>query len=251
MNFNKVIINNYSIDVITNSGKVNKFDKHGFSYYPLKDKQDYALKLTNDNPTRCDAHVYINNVKVGIYRIMPWSKTTITRPLNSNKKFNFTKNKSYVQRWTNVECGESSNGLVKVVFNPEAGSCGYGCIQEYDNYCSNWHKTAIGPSGPKGEVGVITPENAQCMFGPNVMDQMNAMYNNNSGTYPNAHYLPKRCDDTWGAMLGNGVSAAKQNKTQKFKNVPVLKDIDHARKTTLQARLVYDPRHDIHDEEHN
>lgn len=212
--FTSVIQNNYSVDVFTTRGKIKKHERLGFAYYPLMDGEKYNVQISNQNPTRCDAHVWINKKKIGVKRLNPNQTVTI-------KNLTYRSNRRFTAPWVTSNCHELANGLVKVTFKPEAGSCGYGCVAEYTNYCTNWHKTTVGPTGPKGENGVVTPQNAKCMFGPSVMDQMDHMYNKN--------FTSKMHDDSW----SNGYRKSALKKT-----VPLLKDIDYSRITTLQCRLI-------------
>lgn len=245
--FDKVIVNNYSIEIIVNNKVIKPFDRHGFHHFILNNGDKYKIKLSNNNPTRCDVIVYIGGKQIGAFRLNAWQQIVL------NKKFTFSKNKSYNNSWKGYECDhiQPSTGIVKAVFKPEAGSCGYGCIQEYDNYCTDWHKTTIGPTGPQGENGVITPENSKCMFGLNngsigdnrikpsctgvhTGDQMNAMYQMNQ----NHKFVTfqKSCDDSWSK------SFVKNNVLKQYKMVPSIKDYDAARRTVLQARLVQAPQ---------
>ena len=187
--FDRIIVNNYSISILTNRGKIKGIDRHGFTYYPLKNQEKYQILLSNDNPSRCDAHVYVGKKNLGIYRIGPRKKLTL-----SSKDFVFTDNKA---PWISTICGEMNNGLVKVVFKPEAGVCGYGCIPEYEDYCTHYNKTTD---------------------------------------------VNKSCDDTWSAQfqsslgtLGRVVNGSNKKMNRR---VPTIKDFDHARITTHQARLV-------------
>ena len=78
----------------------------------------YSIRLFNRNPTRCDASVTLDDDDhVGTFRIEAHGGViTIERPTYSDKKFTFYEGES---RQAGHEKGKSSNGLVKVVFNPE------------------------------------------------------------------------------------------------------------------------------------
>lgn len=194
--FSNVIMNDFSLDVKTHNSKNNKIDRHGFTYYLLDNNQKYQLILSNNNPTRCDAHVWLSGQKVGIFRINPWKKLTV-----SNKLFVFDKSNSYTSKWTSLDCNTNLTGLIKVIFKPEAGSCGYGCSQQYNNHCSIINPNSV---EPKGEINV---------------DQS------------------KRCDDSWAAQYQN-IFGSNNSTLQNNKQVSALKDIDHSRVTTMQARLI-------------
>lgn len=218
---NNIIINNYSLEIVAKQGKIRKIERNGTAYYPLNGQ--YKLFISNDNPSRCDAHVFLGKKKIGVFRLNPWKNLTL-----SNKKFVF--NKSNNRSLCN-------NDLIKVVFKPEAGSCGYGCIQEYDNYCTNFKNTTMhdGSVGPKGENGMLTEENARCMFGPSLFGPDNVL-----GYHKG--YLQKPCDDSWSmqyqASDGSLNNALIRMGDKKFKKVPTIKDFDYSRVTTMQARLI-------------
>jgi hypothetical protein len=206
MDLYRIIINDYSVDIVTKQGKIRPTNKFGHKYYSLQNGQQYAIKLTNQNPTRCDAHVSISGKKVGVYRISPNSSTIVNSPLKSSEQFIFNKKNSFTNKWSTIECNTADKGLIRVLFKPEAGSYGNNCIQEHDNHCSNI-KTVI--TGPKGEI------------------------NTNNVNYDYPYCPPKNCDDSWSAQMGNGELAQSG-----LKVVPVLKDIDAVRTTSMQARLV-------------
>ena len=237
--FNSIIINDYSLEIATKRGKIRKIDRNGFAYYPLKNGEQYKLLLANENPTRCDAHIYSGKKKIGVFRLNPWKKIVL-----SNENFVFDKLNSFTSQWSNINCNADDNGLIKVVFKPEAGTCGYGCIQEYDNYCTNFKNTTMGydsvskiaPVGPKGENGMLNGENVGCMFGPSILDQVDNHLGYHKG------YLQKPCDDSWSAQYQMSTSNAGKSLVgsgdKKFKRVPQIKDYDHSRVTTMQARLI-------------
>lgn len=208
--FDSVISNNYSVNILTPK-KSTKMNKNGFQYYILNDNEPFQLELSNNNPTRCDIHVWYQKEKIGIFRLNPWKKFVL-----SNNNLVFKKKSSYTKKWTSLECGELDNGLVKVIFKPEAGSCGYGCIQQYDNYCSNYFKSTTGSTGPKGENGIIDESTIGCMFGQNLI---------------------KNCDDTHSQQYQSSLNLNKIVKDKK-KIVPAIKDYDYSRITTETIRLI-------------
>jgi hypothetical protein len=111
-----------------------------------------------------------------------------------------------------------NNGSIKIIFKPEAGSCGYGCVQQYDNYCTNYQKSTL------------NQKNKECMFGPNILDKVNHM-----------HFESKYCDDSWASQYQtslalNGNALAKHEK--KLRHVPTIKDFDYARITSVEAKII-------------
>lgn len=137
--FNSLILtNNYIIELYSNNKKINNNN----NIYKIPNTP-INIKLYNNNSSRCDVHIYSNNL-IGIYRINPHNSILI-----SDKNF-------------------KKNTTIKFLFKPEAGSCGYGCIQEYDKYCTTNNSTLN--TGPKGEVNIKS--NDLCKFGPDYINQL-------------------------------------------------------------------------------
>jgi hypothetical protein len=226
-----ILTNKYSIDILTNRGKVNGINKDSFLYYRLQNNEKFKLGLLNDNPSRVDAHVWFGKKKLGVFRINPFKKLILSHPM-----FVFRKNSGYTAQWTDDTCNGTKgmvNGLIKVVFKPEAGDCSYGCIQEYDNQFQKMASHMPDQSiitGPKGEYGYVNAQTEDCMFGrqlidpviPKTCDNFSAQYSSSLGQ--------SRGDsnDTVYSMMNNG----------RFKKVPMIKDFDYARMVTLQAGLI-------------
>ena len=155
--FTSVPDNNYLIDIYTKRGKINKFSRLGFSYYQLFNNEQYTIHITNNNPTRCDAHIWINKQKLCIMRINPYQTIIV------NKNLIYNSNKYLSKIYNNIN--GLYNGLIKITFTPEATNYGYSCIADYTNSCSNFHKTSFAATGPKGENGILNNDTYKCLFG--------------------------------------------------------------------------------------
>lgn len=78
----------------------------------------YSIKLQNHAGTSCDATITLDNDNVGTFRICPYSTIEIERPSYNNKQFTYYKGGSSKSYKAGYEKGNSTNGLVKVVFRP-------------------------------------------------------------------------------------------------------------------------------------
>lgn len=155
MQFGALLSNAYSINIVTDVGQIKKMYQSGYNYYPMMSDQAYSIKLSNSNPSRCDAYVYLGGRSLGIYRIQPFSSIVI--PSTSSKRLVFTIANSFTNKWSTVDCDTSSAGLIKVVFNPESSACGsYGCGHNCN--CDNFQNKNC------------------CLFGSNNTDEMNESY---------------------------------------------------------------------------
>jgi len=202
MQFGEILKNDYSINLITDQKMVKKTYRSGYYYYFLPTTSNYQLKLTNNNQSRCDAHVYLGSIKLGIYRIQPYTSVTI-----SSNKLVFNRENSFVQGKYNIACNAADQGLIKVIFKPEADSCGiYGCGH---NCLSNMPSFSLGASK---RCDCHNCKSNCCLFGPDNGDQMNDSYMT--------------------SLRGKQESAKLNNKM-----VPILKDIDSSRVMELEARL--------------
>ena len=74
----------------------------------------------SDNGTKCDAHVWIDNIKVGVWRINPYKNIIIERPINHFRKFILmNENSSEIINIKNRNNTNNNNGLIKIEFKPE------------------------------------------------------------------------------------------------------------------------------------
>lgn len=79
-----VILNGFSFEILANYGNgiwdpLEKIIYKNAYYYSLPDKSEYKLRIGNDHGVIVDAHVSIDNNKIGIWRVNPYSKITINK----------------------------------------------------------------------------------------------------------------------------------------------------------------------------
>jgi hypothetical protein len=87
-------------------------------YVYMKHGTQYTIALQKESNRRCDAEVYVDDQKVGIWRIDCNSTVRIERPVHDNGRFTFYQ----VDTPEALKAGirqNSSTGLIRVLFKPE------------------------------------------------------------------------------------------------------------------------------------
>lgn len=111
--------NGFSVDVKVNRSHKYKVCDNGYNYVPLANKSRYSVILRNDNVTRCDVELFIDNIKMGKWRIEPYSTIELNRPANTDNQFYFVSEHGVDAELGCVRPGSHSNGLVTAKFYPE------------------------------------------------------------------------------------------------------------------------------------
>lgn len=110
--------NGFGVRVITNSDQ-DKLKRGEYNYIALQNNTEYKLQLTNDRSTDAMAEVFIEDEQVGTWFIPANKDITIDRPANIARKFTFFRETDPRATNADVTPGESSNGLIRVVFYPK------------------------------------------------------------------------------------------------------------------------------------
>ena len=76
----QISINGFSLGIM-NPIDTRKKVINGANYFLMRHGSSYKLKLYNDRSTKCDAEVWIDGEKVGVWRIEAYGSTTIERPV--------------------------------------------------------------------------------------------------------------------------------------------------------------------------
>lgn len=87
-------------------------------YVYMKHGTQYTILLQNESNRRCDAEVYLDDQKVGIWRINAFTTERIERPTHDHGRFTFYQ----VGTSEAIKAGiskNSNNGLIRVLFKPE------------------------------------------------------------------------------------------------------------------------------------
>jgi len=72
-----IFLNGFAMSILSNKEHVKKIIDRRTNYYSLSNTSRFMIKLENNHPIRVDAHVWINNEKMGIWRINPYSNIII------------------------------------------------------------------------------------------------------------------------------------------------------------------------------
>lgn len=107
-----IFLNGFSVELLSNKGTVEKVIHKGGNYFTYDNATRFMIRLGNNHPVRVDAHLWINNEKMGIWRINPYSNIVITKPNTSEREFILLK-RIYKNKFFR------SNALIKVIFKPE------------------------------------------------------------------------------------------------------------------------------------
>ena len=215
-----VFLNGFSLEILMDNSSVEKVIHKNFNYFALPDRSEYVLKLGNDNGTKTDAHVWIDNEKMGVWRIHPYSKVLIERPANINRKFVLLKEGTTHAKEADIQNQVSSNGLIKIIFKPEKTNQYVTSNFVNDTYYNN---QSFDPTGVqylcKSYTDTVTPVDK--------IHRFCAMNDESYSRYVSATLTPA------GTALGD-------TSQQRFRKVEPLESIDEMSITTLYARLVVD-----------
>lgn len=113
-----VYSNGFGVKVITHTEQ-DKLKRGDFNYVALQNNSEYKLQLTNDRSTDAMAEVFIEDDQVGTWFILAKNNITIDRPANVARKFTFFRETDTRAMSAGITPGESSNGLIRVVFYPK------------------------------------------------------------------------------------------------------------------------------------
>jgi hypothetical protein len=204
----QIYVNGFLLEVIS-VNPISKKNISGANYYLLRHGSIYKLKLSNQRSSKCDAEVWIDGEKIGIWRIEARSQIIVERPAKINRKFVFLKEKSMDAQSAGIG-NSADNGLIKVIFKPE----------KYEDHF-DWYNGIS--SRPFNDYNGITSQN--------YVDQ--AQINRQSLSYdavPTEQY----------GSYSHGATVLGQKSNQEFLTVQPIPNIDNANITTIMARLLVD-----------
>jgi len=218
-----IISNGFSMGIIANnlsvygdkSGEIplEKIVYKNSHFYSLPENSEYKIKLGNNNFMRVDAHVWIDGIKIGVWRINPESSIIIDKTTKGNKKFILMKEGTQDAIVAGIRSGAFDNGLITVKFIPEKLQPAY---EIKPNYSYHDDPTEY-PYLCDKYTDTVTPSTSSNRF-----CAMNTL-----------GYL-KHTDNSLshGTLFKNG--------DRLYKKVEPLKGIDNMLVTTVVARLVVD-----------
>jgi len=118
----------------------------------LKEGQKYKLQLTNNAGGQCNCVVTIDGKEIGIFRLKPYSRYTIERPVNDIGYFTFHKDINDPLIPTSTSNPTDTKGIITARFIPE----GYG-RQNRQNKNRNRKVAAPNNSSLPGGTGIGIP----------------------------------------------------------------------------------------------
>lgn len=178
-------------------------------FFELPHKSEYKIRLGNDTESRTDAYVHVDGHLIGVWRINPYSSTTINRTSYNNRKLTFLKQESYEAMDSDIVPEKETNGLIKVIFKPEKYSKKFIPLNIQKNKnsysCRSNGENTLGMSN----------RNTFCS------DSINdSTYNFNENS------------------LGVGATVLGDKSNQIFKKTNSITNIDYNRITVIYARLI-------------
>lgn len=199
---NRISINGFSLSILSNGMSARKENIHGAYYFLLSHGSQYKLKLFNDHNTKCDAEIWIDDEKIGTWRINSHHDIVIERPSTINRKFVFLKENSCVANLAGINVNRN-NGLIKIVFKPE---------REYMLFNNNFDSNM----GQSSFMGLCANN---CMPKSSMSIQpLNYQFSNYS----------------------HGATALGNKSHQEFDTISPIYDVDSSNITTIMARLIID-----------
>lgn len=126
-----IVLNGFAVKISCDNNNAEKVMMNGTEYFALDHGSEYKIQMSNHTKTKCDAEVYVDGDKIGLWRINSYSTISIERPTNIKRKFIFYDEKSGDAQSAGINSGKSTNGLVKVIFKPEL-------IQKY-RHCNDYY----------------------------------------------------------------------------------------------------------------
>jgi len=77
---NSINLNGYSFELLSNNTVVEKVIYKNANYYALPVNSAYKVRLTNNTAKKADAHIWLGDDKLGVWRVNPYSRITVDHP---------------------------------------------------------------------------------------------------------------------------------------------------------------------------
>lgn len=235
---NSVHSNGFSVGIVTDKGPVEKIIYRKGNYYALADNTEYKITLGNAHDVKTDAHVWVNGVKAGIWRINPYSKVIISASSDFKKKFRITENNQYDQYIDRTLDGNINNGLIRVLFYPEIrGSYQLELLYNYDAFKRD-DPTIDRFAYCKNYTDSISPENLNrhCSTPAYIYEQSILM--NNTPIYANSSNI--QMNENTNLLYDVSPYTSKVKDKNRYIKAKPLDRIDYDQVTNIYIRLVVD-----------
>lgn len=220
------------------------------SYFPLSDRSEYCIKLTNDTGSRADATVKVDGKEIGRFRVPAYGDIKIRRPSGTNRALVFVAEKSGIAREAGVSQGRFENGVIQVTFYPEKSI--RPVLYDFDDervYASNNSSRRRG----RGE-SFLAGARLSTMSLPSSLPSASSSSQRRAAAPPplaamaSSNAMPSfltASSGSRGLRHESGATILGDSTNQHFSDVSPITDIDWDNVVTLTARLVVrkDDRH--------
>ena len=217
--------NGFSVNVKVDRSYQNKLRENGYNYVPLTNGSWYSVVLQNDNSTRCDVELFIDDIKMGKWRIDPHNSVELNRPTNTDNKFYFVEENGMDAALGNVVAGSQSNGVITATFYPEEYVDRPIAVDDYLQF------NTVVPSVNGLEFNAPTRAQNNCYGAQCFRAALGS-----GASVMNEHVAPLSRSYSY----GSGATVLKGRSNQRFGRSPPLVNIDSSRVTELSLRLVVD-----------
>lgn len=192
------------------------FTSNGHTYYRLKHKDEYAIKMTNNTCEHVNALLKIDSDTMGKWRISPYSSVEVDRPVHNSRRFVFVEESSDEAREGSVRQGINSgaNGLVEVTFIPMIDM-----RPSYSNAVED----------DSDSLGINVQTNHRRLESQYAMDTTTQSMSANFSSSNSSDY-------------GAGATVLGDDSKQKFGNASKHFDEDRSRQVIRRVRIVVDKR---------
>ena len=230
--------NNFGVNVISDTYN-ERVDRGGnYNYVALDNNTQYKLKLSNYRDTDAMAEVSVEGDKVGTWFIPANDSITIERPSDVSRKFTFFKETDTRATNAGVIPGESTNGLIKVIFYPKKPMA-YIMTPTYSTMRTSLPSSSTFlPLSPRRSLQSTYQESISPMTSKSLAPMTTQSLASGSLTTRSASaYSPKRVMSPRyqsGATVLGDVSSQRFNSMRRFSD----NEIDWPNKTTITIRLI-------------
>lgn len=221
-----VRLGGFSVQILSNGEYI---DEDIRNYVALQHKSEYKLVLKNHGDTKCDAEVKMDGESIGMYRIEPLSSMMLERPSKEAKKFTFVKSDSDIAKSTGASEKAPTNGLIQVTFKPERQKKPQS--YSYSSQSSSSSSSSFGGQSRGGDtLGTFGATKSRMKKKCSVSD-FDDEDDEDECMHLESVVQEKKKYDAGVTVLGSASS-------QKFNDVPSIKDVDLSRIAVISLRLV-------------
>jgi hypothetical protein len=226
---------------INSSCVPSSFNRKGHNFVFLQNKSKYSVILTNRNITQCDVELFIDQEKMGKWRINPSSSITIERPSGINRQFMFVEENCADACDGHVTSGTHRNGLVSAIFFPEKEY--YNNAHQVDEVIDPSNLFSSAAPNIKGfafNAPTRLRENscygAQCIRAS--VGSRGSVMNESLNLYPSSNFMLSGNSINYNDNYKSGATILNGQSKQNFGKVSPITDIDRSLITKIMLKIV-------------